>query len=124
MNAHEANHLLMELADDLEAGRMVKEDILPEANRLFQFLQSEKKTAESKTKMMIVMQGGLVTGVFADKAIEGLEVLLADYDVEGSSLPLQKDPYGEDIVLEGLAVGHTGSYAEEMLQLEEQDLEQ
>ena len=74
-------------------------------------------------KVLIMMDGGLVQAAYLDAEAEaaGLQVVIADFDVEGTNTPedIVEDPNGDDVlVYNGSPI--TGSdYAEKMFALAE-----
>lgn len=76
-------------------------------------------------KIVVVMNGGLINAVYTDKEAAETDtvIIVADHDVEGTSLPIKKDLFGEDVVVYAPEVHQSDSYTEAMFKLADEDIE-
>jgi hypothetical protein len=72
-------------------------------------------------KVLITMDGGLIQAVDAEAEAAGLQVVIADFDVEGTNTPedIAEDPNGDDVLVYKASLITDSDYAEKMFALAE-----
>ncbi|MCR1345331.1 hypothetical protein NRY68_05855 [Acidithiobacillus ferrooxidans] len=74
-------------------------------------------------KVLITMDGGLIQASYVDAEAEaaGLQVVIADYDCEGTNTPedITEDPNGDEVLIYNASLIADSDYAEKMFALAE-----
>ncbi|MBU2738717.1 hypothetical protein [Acidithiobacillus concretivorus] len=73
-------------------------------------------------KILVSLSGGLLQAVYVDDEADrtGVEIVVADYDIEGSDMQPVKDPDGEPVLMWREIAIADSPFAEKMFETEEQ----